>query len=61
MLKLQRLPRGSNRNRVLHRPTDATFVELDYASVEELFRRFWQEYRQVGGRDTLLGERGLCE
>ncbi len=44
MLKLMRLPHGTNRNRTLRRPTDAQEEEVDFAEVERLFRRFWRQW-----------------
>lgn len=44
MLKLMRLPHGTNRNRTLRRATDAQEEEVDFAEVERLFRRFWRQW-----------------
>ena len=52
MLKLMRLPRGTNRNRTLHRPPDAPFDDVDYAVVDDLFRRFWQQVRRSNLRES---------
>jgi hypothetical protein len=41
-----RLPRGTNRNRILRRPVDGEDEEVDLAEVEDLFRRFWREFRR---------------
>jgi hypothetical protein len=45
MFKLMRLPRGTNRNRTLKRPSEWPEEEVDLAEVEHLFRRFWQRWR----------------
>jgi hypothetical protein len=41
-----RLPRGTNRNRTLRRPTEVAAEEVDMTEVEDLFRRFWREFRR---------------
>ena len=42
MLKLTRLPHGTNRNRALRRPVDSRQAEVDLAESQRLFRRFWK-------------------
>jgi len=44
MLKLMRLPHGTNRNRTLRRVVDAREEEVDFAEVERLLRRFWRQW-----------------
>ena len=56
MLKLSRMPRGSNRNRPLKlRPGDEFDAEDEMESLQEakrLFRRFWREReRRAGAED----------
>lgn len=46
MLRLMRLPRGTNRNRTLRRPVEVAAEEVDMTEVEDLFRRFWREFRR---------------
>ena len=45
MLKLMRLPHGTNRNRTLRRTVEFKEEEIDLAEVERLFRRFWHQWR----------------
>jgi len=45
MLKLMKLPHGTNRNRTLRRQAEMREEEVDFTEVERLFRRFWQQWR----------------
>ncbi len=69
MLKLMRLPHGTNRNRTLRRPVEMHEEEVNFAEVEQLLRRFWRRWRlkalqQVAATaaNTASGEKGgsLC-
>ena len=52
MLKLTRLPHGTNRS--LRRPVDSEDEEVDLAESGRLFRRFWKLW-QVPGRRYGIG------
>lgn len=45
MLKLMRLPHGTNRNRTLRRPMEMQKEEMNFAEIEQLLRRFWCRWR----------------
>ncbi len=70
MLKLMRLPHGTNRNRTLRRSVEEHEEEVNFAEVEQLLRRFWHRWRlktlqpQVAATaaNTASGEKGgsLC-
>ena len=45
MLKLMRLPHGTNRNRTLRRAVDEQEEEMNFAEVEQLLRQFWRRWR----------------
>ena len=44
MLKLMRLPHGTNRNRTLRRPVEYKEEEVDFVEVGRPFRRFWHQW-----------------
>ncbi len=44
MLKLIRLPHGTNRNRTLRRQVEFKEEEVDFVEVDRLFRRFWRQW-----------------
>ena len=46
VLKLARLPRGTNRNRTLRRPAAGPEDIVVCVAVEQLFRRFWQSWQK---------------
>lgn len=50
MLRLMRLPRGTNRNRTLRRGTEAGDEDVSLEEVQRVFRRFWRFWEErVGG------------
>ena len=44
MLKLMRLPHGTNRNRTLRQQVEFKEEEVDFVEVDRLFHRFWHQW-----------------
>ena len=44
MLKLMRLPHGTNGSRTLRPQVEYKEEEVDFVEVESLFRRFWHQW-----------------